>query len=104
MMNSEGTSTIFKKGIAALSKEAKEAAYFPSGHPEGFLCAFSNIYSAIFKAIRLTGSTKINQLPLSKVIGQYDFPGIEDGIMGISFVEAILKSNRSEEKWTIVSP
>ncbi len=102
MMNSDGTSTIFKKGTLALCNEAKEASYFPSGHPEGFLCAFSNIYSAVFKAIRLSGSTKSSQLPLSGVIGEYDFPGIEEGIMGISFVEAVLKSNKSKEKWTSV--
>ena len=103
MMNSDGTSTIFKKGIPVLSQEAKEASYFPVGHPEGFICAFSNIYSAVFKAIRLSGSEKSSQLPLaSGVTGEYEFPGIEEGIMGISFVEAVLKSNKSKEKWTKV--
>ena len=102
MMNSDGTSTIFKKGIPALCQEAKEASCLPTGHPEGFICAFSNIYSAAFKAIRLSGSTKSSQLPLSGVIGEYDFPGIEEGIMGISFVEAVLRSDKSEKKWTKV--
>ena len=100
MMNSDGTSTIFKKGIPALCQEAKEASYFPSGHPEGFICAFSNIYSAVFKVIRLADSANSNQFPFSNVIDDYVFPGIEEGIMGITFVEAVLKNDKSEKKWT----
>ncbi len=97
MKNSDGTSTIFKKGISALCEEAKEASYFPAGHPEGFICAFSQIYSAVFKAIR---SLKYDQPLILDGRNDWDFPGIEEGIMGISFVEAVLKSNKSKEKWT----
>lgn len=97
MMNSDGTSTIFKKGISALGKEALEASNFPAGHPEGFICAFANIYSAFFKAIRCKRN---NQSPCPGGESGWDFPGIEEGITGLSFIEAILKNNKSTNKWT----
>jgi predicted dehydrogenase len=99
MMNSDGTSTLFKKGISALCEEARRASKLPSGHPEGFLGAFANIYAAAFRAIRCI---KKNQTPGSGGISGWDFPGIEEGIAGIAFVEAVLKSHKSSEKWTEV--
>ena len=96
MMNSDGTSTIFKKGIPALCKDALRSSNFPAGHPEGFICAFANIYSAVFKAIRCH-KNKQHSCPGGE--SGWDFPGIEEGITGLSFVEAILKSNQSTEKW-----
>jgi len=46
MMNPDGTSTIFKKGIPALCLEARKASKLPPGHPEGLICAFS-IYTLL---------------------------------------------------------
>jgi len=100
MMNSDGTSTIFKKGIPSLCEDARQASQLPPGHPEGFISAFSNIYSAAFKAIRCI---KNNENPCSGGIRGWDFPSIEEGINGIAFVEAVLKSNRSDKKWTNVN-
>ncbi len=97
MMNSDGTSTIFKKGISALCKDALQASNFPPGHPEGFICAFANIYSAVFKAIYCLRN---KQYPCPGGKSGWDFPGIKEGITALSFVEAILKSNQSTEKWT----
>ncbi|MFA7203423.1 MAG: Gfo/Idh/MocA family oxidoreductase, partial [Candidatus Caldatribacteriota bacterium] len=96
MMNSDGTTTIFKKGISALCKDALNASNFPPGHPEGFICAFANIYAAVFKAIRCH---KDNQHPCPGGESGWDFPGIEEGITGLSFVEAVIKSNQSTDKW-----
>jgi len=96
MMNPDGTSTIFKKGIPALCTEARKASKLPPGHPEGLICAFSNIYSAAFRAMHCV---KNNQSPCSGGISGWDFPGMDDGITGIAFVEAILKSSKSSEKW-----
>ncbi len=99
MMNLDGTSTIFKKGTPALCTEARKASKLPPGHPEGLICAFSNIYSAAFRAMHCV---KNNQPPCSGGISGWDFPGIDEGITGIAFVEAILKSSKSSEKWTEV--
>lgn len=99
LMNPDGTSTIFKKGITALGEDALKASIFPSGHPEGFICAFANIYSAVFRAIRCKRN---KQYPCPGGESGWDFPGIAEGIAGLSFVEAVLKSNKSTEKWTKV--
>ena len=96
MMNSDGTTTIFKKGISALCKDALNASNFPPGHPEGFICAFANIYAAVYKAIRCH---KDNQHSCPGGESGWDFPGIEEGITGLSFVEAVIKSNQSTDKW-----
>lgn len=99
MMNLDGTSTIFKKGIKALCTDARKASKLPPGHPEGLICAFSNIYSGAFRAMHCVNN---NQPPCSGGISGWDFPGIDEGIIGIAFVEAVLKSSKSSEKWTKV--
>jgi predicted dehydrogenase len=66
----------------------------PGGHPEGYLEAFGNLY----RNFALTLSAKING---EQVKPEWlDFPGIEDGIRGMAFIENVVNSNRSSEKWT----
>jgi predicted dehydrogenase len=66
----------------------------PGGHPEGYLEAFGNLYRnfALSLQAKLNGEeAKIEWL---------DFPGIEDGIRGMAFIENVVASNNSNEKWT----
>jgi len=66
----------------------------PGGHPEGYLEAFGNLY----RNFALTLSAKLNgeeQKP-----EWLDIPGIEDGIRGMAFIENVVNSNHSEQKWT----
>ncbi len=66
----------------------------PGGHPEGYLEAFGNLY----RNFALTLSAKLNnEEPKSEWL---DFPGIEDGIRGMAFIENVVNSNQSNEKWT----
>jgi predicted dehydrogenase len=66
----------------------------PGGHPEGYLEAFGNLY----RNFALTLSAKINnETPKAEWL---DFPGIEDGIRGMAFIENVVNSNHSNEKWT----
>jgi predicted dehydrogenase len=66
----------------------------PGGHPEGYLEAFGNLY----RNFALTLSAKINnEEPKPEWL---DFPGIEDGIRGMAFIENVVASNHSKEKWT----
>jgi predicted dehydrogenase len=66
----------------------------PGGHPEGYLEAFGNLY----RNFALTLMAKINnEQPKPEWL---DFPGIEDGIRGMAFIENVVNSNRSNEKWT----
>jgi predicted dehydrogenase len=66
----------------------------PGGHPEGYLEAFGNLY----RNFALSLMAKINgEEPKPEWL---DFPGIEDGIRGMAFIENVVASNHSDEKWT----
>jgi predicted dehydrogenase len=79
--------TVIKPGYEFNLPQAREATKMPPGHPEGFFDAMGNIYRGIAKAI--------NGLPVDA--GAY--PGIEAGVRGMRFVEAVLRSSRSGNVW-----
>ena len=83
---------IFRAGSGYLSSVAKNNCRTPGGHPEGYLEAFANIY----KNFALTLSARINNINLENDI---DYPTVEDGIRGMAFIENVVKSNHSKEKW-----
>lgn len=66
----------------------------PGGHPEGYLEAFGNLY----RNFALTLQARMNgENPKDEWL---DFPGIEDGIRGMAFIENVVASNNSDQKWT----
>lgn len=88
---------IYRTGMGYVSDAAKKAARVPSGHPEGYLEAFANIYLAFSKAVN-------DYKPGKKILAlKYDFPDVEDGVRGMAFVEAMVKSSKSNQKWTKIS-
>ena len=64
----------------------------PPGHPEGYLEGFANIYSEAARAIK----AKRDKLKPDKDI---QFPGIADGVAGMAFIEACVKSSSRNGKW-----
>lgn len=66
----------------------------PGGHPEGYLEAFGNIY----RNFALTLSARMDGQQPSEV--NLDFPSVEDGIRGMAFIDNVVKSSTSSEKWT----
>jgi predicted dehydrogenase len=84
---------ILRTGVGKLSPAAAAHTRIPAGHPEGFLEAFANIYRNVAKTIqaRLVGEAAD---PL------YDFPSIADGVRGMYFIERVVVSAQSSEKWT----
>ncbi len=66
----------------------------PGGHPEGYLEAFANIYRnfALTLSARIDGTTPKPE--------HLDFPGVEDGIRGMAFIDNVVASAASSEKWT----
>ncbi|MEX0930022.1 MAG: Gfo/Idh/MocA family oxidoreductase [Balneolales bacterium] len=66
----------------------------PSGHPEGFIEAFANVYRNVAFTIgsRLKGETPKPE--------HLDFPTVKDGLRGIAFISTLIASNESAEKWT----
>ncbi|MEO8470556.1 MAG: Gfo/Idh/MocA family oxidoreductase [Chryseolinea sp.] len=85
---------IIRAGQGYLSDNAKAFTRTPAGHPEGYLEAFANIYRAFTKAVRdFKPGTKID-------VEKYDFPGVDDGVHGMSFVQTVVESSKSNQKWT----
>jgi predicted dehydrogenase len=77
-----------------LSSYATHNCRTPGGHPEGYLEAFGNLY----RNFALTLSAKIEgKEPKAEWL---DFPSIDDGIRGMAFINNVVASNQSNEKWT----
>ena len=84
---------IYKTGAAYLSLAAKHNTRIPPGHPEGYLEAFANHYrnfALTIKAVINHKKTKPEWL---------DFPSIDEGIRGMAFIENVVASAKTKEKW-----
>ena len=77
-----------------LSPDATQNCRTPGGHPEGYLEAFANIYKnfAATLSARIHGTEPTAQ--------NKDFPSVQDGIRGMAFIDAVIASGHSKEKWT----
>jgi predicted dehydrogenase len=73
---------------------ANENIRTPAGHPEGYIEAFANIYRNFARCIY---ALRKGEEPKPE---WWDFPGAEDGIRGMAFIENVLKSSASDKKWT----
>jgi predicted dehydrogenase len=78
-----------------LSSFATHNCRTPGGHPEGYLEAFGNIY----RNFALTLSAKIDGREPSKEM--LDFPRVDEGVRGMAFIDNVVKSSASKEKWTL---
>ncbi|HEY0676993.1 MAG TPA: Gfo/Idh/MocA family oxidoreductase [Chitinophagaceae bacterium] len=76
-----------------LSSFAVQNCRTPGGHPEGYLEAFGNIYRnfALTLSARLDGKEPTKEM--------LDFPGVEDGIRGMAFIDNVVASAQSDSKW-----
>ncbi|GGH76203.1 putative dehydrogenase [Filimonas zeae] len=66
----------------------------PAGHPEGYLEAFANLYHNFALTVQ---ATLLQQPATAEAL---DYPGIEEGIRGMAFIEQVIASGKSEQKWT----
>ena len=66
----------------------------PGGHPEGYLEAFANIYRNFSFTLR----AKMNGEPPKPE--WLDYPGVEDGIRGMQFIDAVVEAGYNDNvKW-----
>ncbi|GAA4734533.1 Gfo/Idh/MocA family oxidoreductase [Flavisolibacter ginsenosidimutans] len=79
---------------AFLSSYATQNCRTPGGHPEGYLEAFGNIYRNFARTLQ----AKLEGDEPSKE--SLDFPGVEDGIRGMAFIDNVVASSESDKKWT----
>ena len=84
---------IFRAGAGYNSSFSTHNTRVPAGHPEGYLEAFANLY----RNFALTVRAKINgEQPKEEWL---DFPGVEEGIRGMAFINNVVESGMSNEKW-----
>ena len=84
---------IYRTGAAYTSSYSRHNTRVPPGHPEGYLEAFANLYRnfALCVKAKLAGETPEPEW--------LDFPGADDGVRGMNFVEKVIASGKSTEKW-----
>jgi len=85
---------IYRTGAGYVSSYASHNSRTPGGHPEGYLEAFANLYRNFALSIKadMAGKTASPE--------ELDFPGIEDGVRGMAFIENVIASGKSDIKWT----
>ena len=83
---------VYRTGSGYLSPVAAHNSRTPGGHPEGYLEAFANHYRNFALTVKATIS---NEQPKN----EWHFPGTEEGLRGMAFVENMVKSGNSETKW-----
>lgn len=85
---------VYRTGLGYLGAAAAYNSRTPPAHPEGYLEAFANIYRNFAHHIR---AVKAGETPDSLVT---DYPKIDDGIRGMAFIEATVKSSKAGAVWT----
>lgn len=81
-------------GFGNLSSYTTHNTRTPGGHPEGYLEAFGNLYRnfALQVSARIDGTEPVKEA--------LDIPGVNEGIRGMAFIDTVVKSSASEQKWT----
>jgi len=85
---------ILVRGGPGLGAASAEVSRMPSEHPEGYIEGFANLYRDAVDEILLrregrAGSTRTRQLP-----------NVEDGLLGMRFIEAAVNSSLAGSAWT----
>jgi len=65
----------------------------PAGHPEGFIEAFATVYRNFALALQCI---KKGETPKPEYM---DFPSVKDGVRGMAFIESVVESSNSQQKW-----
>lgn len=89
----EGSVERLSRGYGYVTGRAAELSRIPAGHPEGYYEAFSNIYRTYINALRKKQSGQV----LTK--SDLDFPTVSDGVDGVKFVHAVVKSDEQDSTW-----
>jgi predicted dehydrogenase len=88
---------VWKRGnpyVGEKSAAAARATRLPSGHPEAFIEAFANNYRNFADTLR----AKLTRTKVDSIVS--DFPDVNDGLRGMLFLETLVASAASKQKWT----
>jgi len=84
---------IWRTGGPSVGSYARHNTRTPAGHPEGYLEAFANLYRNF--ALTLQAELAGQPAPPEAL----DYPSIEEGVRGMAFIENVIASGRSDQKW-----
>jgi predicted dehydrogenase len=91
---------VWKRGngyVGAKSPAAGRATRLPFGHPEAFLEAFANHYVNFISTVQARmDRRKPTDLEL-------DFPGVDEGVRGLLFIDAVVRSSKMGAKWVKIA-
>lgn len=90
----DGPMQVYKRGNGYFGEAATRATHLPFGHPEAFFEAFGNVYMNITDTIR---ARLVGRQPTAL---ELDFPTVYDGARGVKFIEKVVESSQSAQKWT----
>ncbi|MFO1036825.1 MAG: Gfo/Idh/MocA family oxidoreductase [Geminicoccaceae bacterium] len=85
---------LIRRGGSGAEAVAGRVTRIPAGHPEGYLEGFANIY------------TDAAELIWAKIDGRQPDPGatavptVEDGVEGVTFIDAVVRSSARNGAWT----
>jgi len=90
----EAPRQIHRRGNVYNGEVCGKYTRLPFGHPEAFIEAFANVYLGAAEAIadEVQGNYK--------GADAYDFPTVKDGVDGMAFIEAAVKSSKNNAAWT----
>ena len=81
------------RGGSGTGEAAARLTRIPSGHPEGYLEGFANIYAEAARAI-------IARRDGTALDPATTFPGLKEGLEGVAFVDACVRSSKRNAAWT----
>ena len=84
---------VYRTGTGYMGAMAQAHTRTPSGHPEGYLEAFGNIYRNFAKVVqaRIDGKEPEPEF--------LDFPTVHDGVRGMQFIDAVIESGEKNAQW-----
>lgn len=91
---SDRPAELIRTGNGYMGDLARYNARTPGGHPEGYIEAFANIYRNFADTVM---AIKKGVEPKREWL---DFPGVDDGVRGMQFIETIITSGMDQRnKW-----
>jgi len=83
---------LITRGGTGAGEAATRVTRIPGGHPEGYLEAFATIYTEAANAIQARRDN-------AKVDSAVIYPTVDDGVRGVSFIDACVRSSNKNGGW-----
>ena len=88
---------VLSRATNAANAAAARISRIPAGHPEGYLEGFATLYAEIAQAIRASRPGGPKADPAAH------FPSLVDGLKGVEFIEAVVRSSARGGRWVRLS-